>query len=124
MNVRPPTDSANHEHVRIVPVTGASMFFMAVLIEADAGQTAPGIGDVARRAPEIAADFRAPFPDVTISVLAEAVNNIAVSFSERRLHHSIRLLAIRQFGIPGYLSIRAPIVLEVINAPFGVSLRI
>ena len=59
-----PADFSDDEHVRVVPMAGAGERRGFVLIESNAGQAAPGIGDVARGAPGIAADRGAPFRDV------------------------------------------------------------
>src|SRR5208282_6001449 len=92
MQAGSPTDLADHQHVRIVEMARTRVFFMTVLAKTNARHAAPRIPDVARRAPGIAANFRAPFPDVAHAVLAEAEQDVAVHFVERSAHDAIGLL--------------------------------
>src|SRR4051812_20013574 len=56
------------------------------LVESDVRHAVPTVVDVLGGSPGIAADFRSPFPDVSHSVLAKTVNNIARLFEQRLLH--------------------------------------
>ena len=70
---RTPTHLADHEHVRIVPMSGRRELRVADLLEADARHALPRVRDVARRAPRVALDplLGAPLPHVAPPVLAE-----------------------------------------------------
>ena len=106
-------------------MAGAGVLFVAVLRETDAGHASPRVADVAGGAPAVAAHFRAPLPHVTHSVLAEAVYDVAVGFVEGPAHDRIRLLQFRQVLlvlVDVAAGVRAPVILQIIEAPLGVTL--
>src|SRR5688500_7260094 len=88
-----------------------------VVLEADAGHAAPTVHDVAGRAPEVSADAFAPRPHVAHAVLAEAVNDVAVDVIQRAAHEVVGLLEVLALA-------RAPVVLQVIDAPVGPRARV
>src|SRR6266705_149717 len=96
---------------------GTCILFLSAFAEANVGQADPGVCNVAGRAPEIAANFDAPGPDVAVAVLTETVHDVAINFIQRRAHHVIRLFQFRQTAIFGDLRIRAPVILQIIEAP-------
>src|ERR1035437_2635286 len=108
------------------------------------------VADVAGGAPTVAAHVSTPFPDVGIAVLAEAEEDVARLFFESFVHHTVRLLVIRQKqgrSIPtalagrvgsvcalgngvgaeagggfliGDVAVTAPVVFQIIKTPVGV----
>ena len=109
------------EHVGIVPVAGAGVFFEAVLVEADDGHSVVPVADVARRAPQVAPDRRSPLPHALEAVLAQAVND-----GPPRARQGVVHLLVRGLHLGGLIDPRsaAPIVLQVIDAPVGVLLGV
>ena len=115
---------ADDQHVGIVPVAGRGERLVSALREADARHARPRVGDVAGRAPEIPADFSAPLPDISRAVLAQTEDDVAADLVERCAHHTIRFLAVVERGIRRDLAVRAPVVLQVVEAPLRVRLRV
>src|SRR3990172_7031309 len=89
MNARPPADLPDDQHVRVVPVAGAGVLLVAVLVEPVAGHAAPTVANVSGGPPAVAPDFGAPFPDLAHSVLAETEDDIAAALVERLPHHAV-----------------------------------
>ena len=104
---------------------GPAYFSWPFCAEADAGHAAPGVADVAGGAPAVAADLGAPLPHVAHAVLAEAVDDVAVDLVERLSHDEVRLLQLGQVGFGlGDLAVGAPVVLQIIEAPLGITLGV
>ena len=75
-----------------------------------------------RRAPALAADLRAPFPDVAHAVLAEVEDDVALLLLQQVAHQRVGLLELRQFRVGvlgGDLAVGAPVVLQEVEAPIG-----
>src|SRR5262245_5741649 len=68
------------------------IFLMAALVEPDIRQTPPRIADIASGAPTISATPLTPFADLAPSILAQAVDNIAMDCVESGPHHHIGFL--------------------------------
>src|SRR5579872_5878826 len=81
-----PADVADHQHVRVIPMSGPGVEFVACLAETDAGHAAPGIGNIARGAPAVAAHFGAPLPNVPHAVLAKAEDDVPGHLVQCRAH--------------------------------------
>src|SRR5258708_1431423 len=67
------------EHVRIIPVSGASKAGQSGLAEPDLCHPGVLVGDVPCRAPEVATNARPPLPDCIISILAKTVHDGSAS---------------------------------------------
>ncbi len=141
-----PADLADDEHVRVVPVAGPGKGRGLVLLETNAAQAAPGVGDVPGGAPAIAVHLAAPFPDVAHAILAKAENNVAFLLAQALAHERVgrdklRLPGARRLETApvggGYGIIRritpllfhfgpvaAPVVFQIIETPVRVSLRV
>ena len=104
---------------------GPAILFVPRLREADARHARPRVGDVAGDAPQIAADVGAPRPHVAPSILAERKNEVAIELVERGAHHVVRLLESRKtVAIRLDVGVRAPVVLDVVEAPLRPRLRV
>src|SRR5262249_17581600 len=105
----------------IVPVSRRGERRELVLIESDALHGIPAVADVAGGAPQIAADLRAPLPDVDAAVLTQAEYDLASGLFERVAHALIECLL---FGFGVHHPGTAPIIFQVIDSPgspsFGV----
>src|SRR5579862_6603464 len=88
-----------------------------VLLRIDAVEAAPTVVDIAGRAPAVAADLRAPLPDVAHAVLAEAVDDIAISLIQSVAHHLVGLLQPLQPVAGRHIAVGAPVVFQVVDAP-------
>ena len=86
-----PADLADDEHVGIVPISRPGKGRGLILLEADSAHAFPGVDDVARGAPAIAADRATPLPDVAHAVLAKAENNVPFLRGQGLVHDGIRL---------------------------------
>src|SRR5215472_13433324 len=108
---------ADLKHVRIVPVSRAGVFGDSGLRICDLHHALVGVIDVAGGAPEVAAGFIAPCPNIVAAVLAQAVHDGAVGGVQRFAHLLVH-------GTHGRVGIEVagatPVVLEVIDAPFSV----
>ena len=62
------------------------------LAEAVFLQALPVITNVVPRAPKVAADFGAPFPNISLPVLAQAVDNRATAGGQRVAHFLVNRL--------------------------------
>src|ERR1035438_824987 len=106
---------ADFEHVGFVPMSGFGVLLQVDLLnESQVRHGGPRIANVAGGAPEVAAHFRAPLPDLRVAVLAEAINN-GPSGSTQRVAHLL------VYGLHFVVGIEvprpAPVVLQVIDAP-------
>ena len=124
VNVRPPAHLADHQHVGIGPVPGPRPLLAPGLAEADRRHVGPDVRQVAGRAPEVAADIRAPFPHVAHAVLAQAVDNVAIHLVQGLAHDEIGLLQLGEAVVLRNSGVRAPVVLQQIDAPFGPGARV
>ena len=124
-----PTHLAYDKHVGVVPVAGLGVGIeLYLLLEADAVEALPSVGDVARGTPRVGIDRFAPLPDVGHAVLAEAVEDVAGLLSQVALHEEVGT-DVAGDGLPvgllGMLaSIAAPVVLQVVDAPAVVALGV
>src|SRR4051812_42955448 len=95
--MRAPTDLADDEHVRVVPVARPGVLFLARLTKSDAAHAAPVVGDVVGRAPRLPADAAAPFPDVAHTVLTQGVSDVALLLAQEFAHAFVGAGEQRQF---------------------------
>src|SRR5258706_10411657 len=112
-----PTERSHDQHVRIVPMPRPSKLVMADLPEADERHASPVVRNVPSRPPVVAACLGAPFPYLAHSILAHAEDNVAATGVERLAHQSIRSAYFLRPALRSDLLIRAPIILDQINAP-------
>ena len=91
-----------------------------LLLEADAVQGLPGIGDVPRRAPGVRVNEGAPLPHIRHTVLAQGIEDVARLLAEILLHLHVRtqvggrrmvIARVEHFRVP------APVVFQVVDAP-------
>ena len=80
--------------------------------------------EVAGRAPALAADLFAPFPDVAHAVLAEVQDDVARLAFEDVAHQLVRLLQGGPVRVLDDRAVGAPVVLQEVEAPLGESLRV
>src|SRR5450432_1666161 len=115
---------ADLQHVGVVPVADAGVLLAAGLeLEADVVHGLPTVVDVAGGAPQIAADFVAPLANIQVAVLAKAVDNGAAGVRQRIPHLGV---GGGHGGLAVVVNLRgaAPVVLQIVDAPGGVSLGI
>lgn len=98
---------------------------MSGLRETDRGHAVPRIADVIRRA-RVATHLAAPLPHFRHAVLAHAENDVAFLLSQMLAHHHVRFLRIGFILVVARydLVVAAPVILEIIKAPFCETLRI
>ena len=84
----------------------------------------PPVEHVACRAPALSADLYAPGAHVVIPVLAEREQDVAVLRLERIAHDAIRTHGAFHAFAGSNLPVGAPVVLQVVKAPFGIGLCI
>src|SRR5271166_6910615 len=112
---------ADLQHVRIIPLSGASPFGDGGLGVHDLHHAFVGVVDIAGGAPQVAADLRSPLPHIVAAVLAEAVDDWAVGRAQGVAHLLVDGTHSR-VGIEAAGT--APVVLEVVHAPRGVGLGV
>src|SRR5262245_33352482 len=117
MQRRPPADRPDNEHVGVVPLAGLRVRLASRLTEAHALEIEPRVGEVARRAPQMTADAAGPLPGFTVTVVADAVDHVAIDGSERVAHHEIRGLQRRKIEAGMNALVGAVVVLEIVDAP-------
>ena len=101
------------------------------LVEADLGHALPGIVDVARGAPEIAAHVGAPLPHIVPAVLAKAVDDGAAGLEQCLMHflvglvHDLHLLCLIVGRLLAHdLAKTAEVILQVVDAPLRIGLGV
>src|SRR3954471_19511280 len=122
-----PANLPDDEHVSVVPVAGPRILLMPGLLKANARHRRPRVGDVARDAPQVAADLLPPLPYVSPAVLTERVHEVAIQPVERRAHDHVGLLQPRQRRLLARsldVGVRAPVVLDVIEPPLRPRARV
>src|SRR5262249_54526093 len=67
--------------------------------------------------PEIPTNTSRPLPRLAVSVIADAVNDVAVDLIQRLPHHDVRLLQHSQIKAREESFVRAVIVFEQVDAP-------
>src|SRR5436853_484080 len=107
---------ADFEHVRIVPVTGASEFFESILGESDSDHAVVLVLNIACGAPGISR-ARSPGPRSFHAPIADAEEYRTPGARDRVTEFRILHFGIEAFG-------GAPIDLDVIDAPGRVGLNI
>src|ERR1051326_5300986 len=87
----------------------------------DTIQRLPAVADVARRAPEVSTNLRAPLPHLVAAVLAQAVDDWAPGLQQRVTHLLVDRLHVLVFvDVAG----AAPVILQVVEAPRRILLRV
>ena len=116
-----PAHLPHHQHIRIVPVSGARIGIeLRLTLEANVIQRLPGIGNVAGRPPGVGIHGVAPGPDIGHAVLAERIENVARLLAEIFLHLQVRTnIGSRRFvGLrTKYFAVAAPVIFQVIHTP-------
>src|SRR5512140_3909087 len=122
---------AQQQIVGIVPATRTSELvelLLSVDIKAIAKKRSPDFGEaspkIACRSPSVASDRFAPFPNIPHSVLAEIENDVAVLLSQDFSYQPVRLLQFLPALVFGDFVIRAPVILQEIEAPLDEALHI
>ena len=118
------TDNTNHQHVGVVPVARPGVLLVAVLAGENAAQTAPIVLNVAGGAPAVAADRRAPGPDIAHPVLTKAVEDVPVGTLEGLPHDAVGLHLPLQSRAGCNIAVGTPVVFQVIDAPGGVDVGV
>ena len=116
LGVRHPS-VAHLEHVRIVPCVRARVFLEADLLVEDREHRLPGVADVARRPPELAAHKTSPLPGLVLTPLAKAEHDRPARRGERVAHRLVALDGRAQLVV-------AVVVFEIVDAPPGERRRV
>jgi len=91
-------------------VSRTCILFFPGLTETDTFHTRPIISYISCCAPAVSANFSAPFPHITHSILAQAVYNVAICLIKSFAHNLIRLFLFREAVIFGNSFIIPPIL--------------
>src|SRR5439155_3569873 len=105
---------ADFEHVRIVPMSRRSPRSQFVLLKTDLGHRVPGVANVSRGTPGIAAYLGSPLPHIIAAILTKAVENWTPRFQKRLTHLLVNGL---HFLIGINIASATPVVLQIVDAP-------
>lgn len=115
-------DHADLQVVRVVPRAGARILPVRGVAQGDFEDPVQLEAQVIGRAPAVAADGFAPFPNFAHAVLAKVEHDVAGLLFQQVPHLAIGLLQGVQGFVPrGDLGVGAPIVFEEVEAPIGES---
>ena len=128
----PVGEVAEQQVVGVVPGPGAAEAVELVVrvdVEAVLEEGRPdaleGEAQVARGAPAVAADLASPLPDLPHPVLAEVEDDVAGLPLQDRAHLPVRLLErLDARLLAGDLAVRAPVVLQEVEAPLDEARRV
>ena len=109
---------ADLQHVGVVPVARTGVRRNSDLAEADLVHGIPGVADVARRPPQVAADLGSPRPDIRQAVLAQAVDDGPARMGKRIPHHLVDALLVRLRDLVDG-AVAAEVILQVVDSPCG-----
>jgi len=105
------------ETSKILSATGLVKLLTAGLTEADALEIEPTVGQVTGGAPQVSADASRPLPRFTITVVADAVDHVAIDGRECVTHHDVRRLQRRPLEAWMDALVRAVVVLQIVDSP-------
>ena len=124
-------DEADQDVVGVVPAPGPCVLGVFGVLEPDRVEAGKPLvllqAEVARGPPRVPAHFSAPLPHLAHPVLAEVEDDVARLLLEDAAHQAVGSLSARHLGIgprARRFAVRAPVVLEEVEAPLDEARRV